>query len=321
MPNPSTMLHPKAVAVITGAASGIGHAAAARYAREGMSVVMADVNEGQLSAAVAQIKEVPGVGEVLGMTVDVGKMSDVVAMREKVLDVFGEVHVLMANAGISRPSPAFSLTTPLEELQANWNAVLGTNFFGVLNVAQAFAPYMARQENNSAIICTGSKQGITCPPGNAGYNVSKSAVKTYTEQLAHELRNVPGSNCTAHLFVPGWVHTGMTSAGGMSAPKAPGAWTAEQTVDYMVEKVFEDGDFYVICPDNETSSALDKARVQWSLNDIIENRPALSRWHPEYKATFDEFIASKMGLGGRSRSRGRPNVRDSSQGPLRVPDE
>ena len=70
----------------------------------------------------------------------------------------------MNNAGMSSPCPAFSLTTPLSELQANWDAVLNTNFHGILNVAQAFAPHMARQENNSVIVNTGSKQGITCPP-------------------------------------------------------------------------------------------------------------------------------------------------------------
>ena len=70
----------------------------------------------------------------------------------------------MNNAGISRPCPAFSLSTSLSDLQANWHAVLDTNFYGILNVAQAFAPYMARQENASVIINTGSKQGITCPP-------------------------------------------------------------------------------------------------------------------------------------------------------------
>ena len=75
-----------------------------------------------------------------------------------------QIHVLMNNAGISRPCPAFSLSSSLSDLQDNWHAVLNTNFFGILNVAQAFAPYMARQENASVIINTGSKQGITCPP-------------------------------------------------------------------------------------------------------------------------------------------------------------
>ncbi|ORY31355.1 hypothetical protein BCR39DRAFT_526267 [Naematelia encephala] len=304
MRSPSSMIHQGAVAVITGGASGIGLAAALRYAKSGMSIFLADISEQALSTAVETVKGVSGVGDVLGMKVDVSEVAEVVAMREKVLDTFGEIHILMNNAGTSAPTPAFSLTTSLEDLQTNWHKVLNTNFLGIMNVAQAFAPYMVRQENNSVIICTGSKQGITCPPGNAGYNVSKSAVKTYTEQLAHELRNVGDSNCSAHLFVPGWVHTGLTGAKN-GAPKPPGAWTAEQTVEYMIEKVFEEGDFYVICPDNETSSALDKARIQWNLDDILLNRPALSRWDPEYKARFEEFVASKMGLSARSRSRGR----------------
>jgi len=70
----------------------------------------------------------------------------------------------MANAGIGRSTPAFSLKTPLPELQKNWHDVLNTNFFGVMNVCQAFAPHMVNQENTSVIIATGSKQGITCPP-------------------------------------------------------------------------------------------------------------------------------------------------------------
>lgn len=70
----------------------------------------------------------------------------------------------MNNAGTGLPTPAFSLTTSLEDLQSNWTSLLKTNLYGIVNVAQAFAPYMARQENNSVIICTGSKQGITCPP-------------------------------------------------------------------------------------------------------------------------------------------------------------
>ncbi|KAK6908270.1 short-chain dehydrogenase/reductase SDR [Kwoniella mangroviensis CBS 10435] len=302
----SEILHPKAVAVITGAGSGIGLAAALKYAKYGMSLYLADIDESSLQSAIGKVKAVDGVGEVFATKTDVSKVEDVVELRDKVLEEFGEIHILMANAGISKPTPAFSLSTPLSELQSSWHQVLDTNFFGVLNVCQAFAPIMARQENASAVIVTGSKQGITCPPGNAGYNVSKAGVKTFTEQLAHELRNVPDSRCSAHLFVPGWVHTGLTGAK-TGAPKPSGAWTPEQTVDYMVDKVFEEGDFYVICPDNETNNVLDKARIQWNLDDILQNRPALSRWHPNYQARFDDFIAAKQGLsaGARSRSRGR----------------
>lgn len=91
----------------------------------------------------------------------------------------------------------------------------------------------------------------------------------------------------------------------------------------MVDKVFGEGDFYVICPDNETSTSLDKARIQWSMDDVIQNRPALSRWHPSYKARFEDFIQSKQGLAARSRSRGRPAQRDGSQVPsvISIPSE
>ena len=75
-----------------------------------------------------------------------------------------QIHILQNNAGLSRPTPAFSLDRSLADLQRDWDTVLNTNFKGILNVAQAFAPYMARQENDSVIINTGSKQGITCPP-------------------------------------------------------------------------------------------------------------------------------------------------------------
>jgi NAD(P)-dependent dehydrogenase (short-subunit alcohol dehydrogenase family) len=76
----------------------------------------------------------------------------------------GQIHVLFNNAGIGAIVPAFSCDTPLEALQSSWTNILGVNFGGILNVAQAFAPYMVRQENSSVIINTGSKQGITCPP-------------------------------------------------------------------------------------------------------------------------------------------------------------
>ncbi|KAL7423257.1 hypothetical protein Q5752_002557 [Cryptotrichosporon argae] len=303
MPLHAGILRPRAVAVITGGASGIGLAAAKHFAAQGMSLVLVDVSA-DLDSAVEQVKAVEGVAQVLGVRADVSRVDDVVRVRDRVLDEFGEIHVLMANAGISRPCPAFSFTRALADVQADWAAVLATNLGGVVNTAQVFAPVMARQENDGAMIVTGSKQGITCPPGNAGYNVSKAAVKCFTEQLAHDLRT-SGTSCTAHLFVPGWVHTGLTGAKN-GGPKPAGAWTPEQTVEYMVDKVFNEGDFYVICPDNETNSTLDKARIEWSLGDVLQNRPALSRWHPEWKARFEEFISGRKGLAARSRSRGRP---------------
>jgi len=149
-------------------------------AKEGLNIVLVDI--APLDDAVISLKAIENVAEVVPVRCDVSNIGEVVALREKVLDQFGEVHLLLNNAGISRPCPAFSLTRELGDLQTSWAQVLGTNMQGIINVAQAFAPTMARQENASVIINTGSKQGITTPPGNAGYNVSKAAVKVFTEQ-------------------------------------------------------------------------------------------------------------------------------------------
>lgn len=163
------------------ASSGIGLAAAKGLARHGLNVFMVDVAQ-SLNASAEEVKKVDGAGDVVPVHCDVSNIEDVVKLREQVLDTYGECHVLLNNAGISRPTPAFSLDRDLKDLQADWAAVLGTNMNGIINVAQAFAPFMSRQENESVIINTGSKQGITCPPGRAGYNVSKAAVKVFTEQ-------------------------------------------------------------------------------------------------------------------------------------------
>jgi hypothetical protein len=179
--------------------------------------------------------------------------------------------------------------------------------------------------------------------------------------VAHELRTHPDSRCSAHLFMyvllssslgltgrahsspflpsPGWVHTGERAR---TQEKPPGAWTPEQTVAYMLDKLAQ-GAFYIVCPDNDVSTVrsflsvrleaeadesgqdLDKLRIAWSVGDILEDRPALSRWHPECmsdllcnelsvfsdvrsradKARFDDYIRSGMGAKARSRSRGR----------------
>ena len=110
---------------------------------------------------------------------------------------------------------------------------------------------MLAQGTPGLIVNTGSKQGITTPPGNLAYNVSKAALKTYTEGLAHELRNTPGAKLTAHLLIPGFTYTGLTDG---ATEKPAGAWTGEQVVDFMLESLAR-GDFYILCPDNETERA------------------------------------------------------------------
>ena len=98
---------------------------------------------------------------------------------------------------------------------------------------------------------------------------------------AYELRQAPNSAVTAHLLIPGFTYTGLTDA----SEKPAAAWTAEQVVDFMLSALAS-GDFYILCPDNDVDRATDEKRMAWAIGDIIENRPALSRWHPDFKEAF-----------------------------------
>ena len=267
-------------AVITGGASGIGLAAARAFAALEMNIVLADMNSDALYAAQQEV-DCLGV-ETLAVPTDVSDIGSVQALKTAAYDKFGEVAVLMNNAGTAPGGGPF-------DHYDGWRKVLGVNLWGPINGVQTFAPAMIAQGTPAAIINTGSKQGITSPPGDTAYNVSKAGVKTLTEGLAHQLRNTENCQVTAHLLVPGFVWTGMTRRSGRT-DKPPGAWTTEETVDYMLARL-SDGDFYIICPDNDVTSEMDRKRIAWAAGDLTENRPALSRWHPDYKTAFDDFMA------------------------------
>jgi NAD(P)-dependent dehydrogenase (short-subunit alcohol dehydrogenase family) len=144
---------------------------------------------------------------------------------------------------------------------------------------------MVEANRPAVVINTGSKQGITTPPGNPGYNVTKAAVKVLSEQLAHELREA-GAPISVHLFVPGFTYTGMIAS--FLPEKPPAAWTSEQTVDHLFNRM-ANGDFYILCPDNDVDETRDRRRAQWAIQDITKNRPPLSRWHPDYAEAFAKF--------------------------------
>ncbi len=280
MPHPA--LSPDNVAVITGGASGIGLAAAMRFVRLGMRVCIADIGKDGLSKAAAALIEAAAGGEASVMTevVDVSRVDDIARLESAVRARFGGTDVLMNNAGVQPGSTMFG---PPE----NWRRVLGVNLWGVIHGSQVFAPSMIERERPGFIINTGSKQGITTPPGDPAYNVSKAGVKAFTEALQHELRNTTGGRLNAHLLIPGFVFTGLTAKGRTEKPA--GAWTPEQTVDFMIERV-NAGDFYILCPDNDVPRRLDERRILWAAGDIVENRPALSRWHPDYAEAFAAFV-------------------------------
>jgi NAD(P)-dependent dehydrogenase (short-subunit alcohol dehydrogenase family) len=261
-------------AVITGAASGIGRAAAKRLAERGMRLCLFDVSAAALESLAAEVSVETRI--VVG---DVSKPEDISRLHDAAHSAFGSVTVLMNNAAIGGGS---SFTSGLER----WHRIIDVNLWGVINGVDRFMPSLLAQNSRCAIINTGSKQGITNPPGDPAYAISKSGVRTLTEQLAHALREEAGERVSAHLLIPGWTFTGMSKA----ATKPDGAWTAEQVVDRMISGVTA-GDFYILCPDNAVSPELDQRRLRWSIADITENRPALSRWHQAWTDRANAWLS------------------------------
>jgi hypothetical protein len=185
------------------------------------------------------------------------------------------------------------------------------------------------------IVNTGSKQGITMPPGNLTYNMSKAALKCYTEGLEHELRSSDDSNhLRSALLIPGWVNTSIALKQVRQEKKekgedfdpstvffhedkpAAGAWMPQQVCDFLIQgkpiyynfiflikrfyitskhsssSELDKGKFYIVCPDNEVDRETDNLRMTWTMQDITLNRPPLSRWHPDWKEKFNEFLSS-----------------------------
>lgn len=266
-------INPGRVAVITGGASGIGFATARRLAQVGMRVVLADLAGEPLEKAFAELLNESF--SVLAVPTDVSDASAVAALAEAAQSL-GEVSLIMNNAaregggGIMADDPV-------------WSATMATNFEGPLNGIRAFLPSMLAAQWPCAIVNTGSKQGITLPPGDTAYNVSKAAVKALTESLAHDLLATSG-RVSAHLLIPGFTFTGFSTRRGITEQPV-GAWSADQVADFLL-KGMAAGDFYILCPDNDVDRATDEKRIAWNMGDIIHNRPALSRWHPDFAEAF-----------------------------------
>lgn len=267
-------------AVVTGAASGIGLAAAQALAGLGLKVLMADVSA-DLPAAADSVRAVARQpGDVSHLTIDVSRREEVDRLRDEALERFGDIAFLMNNAGTEGGGQLFGDPQ-------RWRRILEVNLWGVINGVQSFGPVIAAQKTPAVVVNTGSKQGITTPPGDTAYNVSKAGVKAVTEALAHEFRTIEGCRATAHLLIPGFTFTGFTRVRTQVKPDA--AWTPEQVIAFMLDALGR-GDFYILCPDNDVSRATDEKRIRWAADDIVKNRPALSRWHPDWKDAFARYM-------------------------------
>ncbi len=269
------------VAVVTGGASGIGLAAARHLAQLGLRVCLADLGADRLDAARdVLLADGAAKSDVMLVPTDVGNAAQITALADKVFAQWRKVNVLMNNAGMQPGSSIF-------DAEGNWDRILEVNMLGVIRGSQAFAPRMIAGAQAGLIVNTGSKQGITAPPGDPAYNISKAGVKVFTEALQHALRSTSGCQIDARLFIPGFVYTPLTAAGRTEKPA--GAWTPEQVVEFLFAAI-ERGDFYILCPDNEVDRATDEKRILWAAADVTENRPPLSRWHPEFGERFKEWL-------------------------------
>ncbi|KAM3511366.1 hypothetical protein MY11210_004975 [Beauveria gryllotalpidicola] len=268
MSGAAAVFTPGSTALITGGASGVGLAVAKLCHTKGMNVLLVDRNSNALEQARLQIagEGVDASGpRVVTSVADVSLSEDWAALKDSALAKFGSVEFLALNAGI-----------------------LETNLFGVINGVNTFLPVVqeASKTKRTAIVITGSKQGITNPPGNAAYNASKSAVKTLAEHLSWDLRETATS---VHLLVPGWTFTGRTG-GGQTKEKPAGAWAPEQVADFLYKKM-DNSEFYVICPDNDVSEETDKKRMLWGVGDIVHGRPPLTRWRDEWKHEAEKTMS------------------------------
>lgn len=300
------VLQPGRVAVVTGASTGIGLAICKRCASLGMNVVMADVDAAELEVArqeVAQLATKAGNGEeggVIAMRTDVRNYDEVARLSEATFALHKEVALLVNNAGIG--GGAGCLSGDL----GRWRDVVDTNLWGVVNGVQAFAPRMAQSGAPGAIVNTGSKQGMTTPPGDTAYNVSKAGVKVLTEGLEHELRNTDGCRVHAYLLVPGWTNTSIAvkaqkRLGTFDANRPPfsesnpaaGAWSPDKVAARMFDAVEDEGPFYIICPDNEMSNARFYGCVEWAAGDVLHGRPPLSRWTQQHAEAFKAAVPAK----------------------------
>ncbi|MBS1873646.1 MAG: SDR family NAD(P)-dependent oxidoreductase [Acidobacteria bacterium] len=192
------------VAVVTGGASGIGLALARRFAAEGMKVLIADIEESALNAAVRSLADEGA--EAAGERCDVADHAQVETLADSAYSRFGAVHILANNAGVgSAPGAAW------RQSHADWKWVLGVNLWGAINGVRAFMPRMIEQDTEGHIVNTASLAGLMAMPFGAPYQVSKFGVVALSESIYYELA-ATGSKLRVSVLCPAWVKTNILTS-------------------------------------------------------------------------------------------------------------
>ena len=211
--------------VITGAASGIGYALAERFAVEKMNVVLADIEQDALDAAVAKISDL-GV-EAVGIAVDVMDKNSVQSLAKKSIDAFGNIHILCNNAGVAPPA----IDEPIWDHEQNaWDWVMGVNFYGVLYGLQSFVPHMLEHKEEGHVLNTVSLAGILGLEGS--YGVSKFATLALSEGLFQSLKKI-NSKIGASALCPGFVATNIIE----SERNRPESLTTEKKSNFLMKQL------------------------------------------------------------------------------------
>ena len=259
------------VAVITGAASGIGRGLAERFAAEGMKVVLADVAEEPLGKLAADLKAKGAT--VLAVKTDVSNATAVENLAAQTLEAFGAVHILCNNAGVVCSRPVW------EHTLADWEWVLGVNLWGVIHGIRAFVPRMLTQGDTCHIVNTASILGLVGGSGEGIYKVSKHGVIVLSETLADELAQ-KGTNIQVHVLCPGWVRTGILDA----ARNRPDALRNPAEKKQPQETVIG-GSRNTRA---EMEAGLSPAEVAEHVYNAIQNGTFYIHTHPEHKAWIRE---------------------------------
>lgn len=266
------------VAVITGGASGLGRAMAERFAREGMSIVLADVEPNALAKAEAEMKA--GGAKVIGVRTDVSKAAEVEALAQKTLAAFGAVHIVANNAGVAEGGNVWNNTV------ADWDWVLGVNLWGVIHGVRVFTPIMLKQGSEGHIINTASVAGLISPPGMGIYVVSKHAVVALSECLHQDLAQ-KAAKLKCSVLCPAYVPTGIADSGRnrpaeLSATRQKTA--ADLALDASLKKAVQSGKLSAADVAQKVYEAVRDERfyilthpkikpsIQWRMEDILQER-------------------------------------------------